>query len=238
MGRCFGESFDFSTLRETLQRINLDLGCCLAWLDLGQGLGNQGFKTRYMDIEPQPKAGPSKPSAELKPSASQSKPKSILIKHPPSVLQATRDIKGKAPLGSGVTRADGPPQPPREAYAGVVEFVLGSVIDPSSEALWLPCRVEGSKPRSADLAGDAMDPSGLSDVADGNVLKAARMAVLPQPLAQPLVSLLVDRCCNPCGVEAYSGVVGSLEDPGGGVEASGCLGIVVNKIRAFGCWFA
>lgn len=43
MGRCFGESFDFSTLRETLQRINLDVGRCLAWLDLGQGLGDQGF---------------------------------------------------------------------------------------------------------------------------------------------------------------------------------------------------
>lgn len=57
------------------------------------------------------------------------------------------------------------------------------------------------------------------------------MAVLPQPLTQPLGSLLVDQCCGPCDVEAYGGVMGSLEAPGGGVEACGGLGNVVNKSR-------
>lgn len=35
MGSRFGESFDFITLRGTLKRIHLDVGHCLAWLDLG-----------------------------------------------------------------------------------------------------------------------------------------------------------------------------------------------------------
>lgn len=72
------------------------------------------------------------------------------------------------------------------------------------------CRFTWSKARSANLVRDAAEPLGHLDVVDGDGLKESHMHVLLQPLAQPLVSLLVDQCCGPFGVEAYSSAVGSL----------------------------
>lgn len=125
--------------------------------------------------------------------------------------------------------ANGSPLPPREASASVSGIVFGLAFDPSSEVSQLPFHLEGSKARSANLAKDAAEPLGRLDVVDSDGLKESHMQVLLQPLAQPLVSSLVDQCCGPCGVEAYSGSVRSLEAPGGGVEAFGGLGNVLTN---------
>jgi hypothetical protein len=92
-----------------------------------------------------------------------------------------------------------------------------------------------SKARSANLARDAVEPLDHLDVVDGDGLKELHMHVLLQPLAQSLVSLLVDQCCSPFGVEAYSGAVGSLEALGGGVEAFDGLGNVLTNQGVFVC---
>ena len=53
----FGESLDSFTPREMLKRINMDVSCCLTWLD-------QVHKVAFVGYGSQPKAGSSKPSAD------------------------------------------------------------------------------------------------------------------------------------------------------------------------------